>query len=75
MCAWQVSVGHIVPGGAADIDGQLRPGDEIVQVDNHVVLGVSHRQIVKLMTHSASGGQVRLVVRRRLAPSYGKFKL
>jgi atrophin-1 interacting protein 3 (BAI1-associated protein 1) len=34
----QVSIGHIVPGGAADLDGRLCTGDEIVSVDAQSVL-------------------------------------
>ncbi|KAL1416190.1 hypothetical protein MTO96_006453 [Rhipicephalus appendiculatus] len=34
----QVSIGHIVPGGAADLDGRLMTGDEIVFVDGQNVL-------------------------------------
>ena len=41
----QVSIGHIVPGGAADVDGRLFSGDEIVAVDNTPVLNTSHHQV------------------------------
>ena len=71
----QVSVGLIVPGGAADVDGQLRAGDEIVQVDHDVVLGVSHRKVVQLMTQASLRGQVRLVTRRRLMLTNGKSRV
>ena len=64
----QVSVGHIVPGGAAEVDGQLRAGDEIVMVDNESVLGSSHHRVVELMTQASSRGVVGLAVRRRIDP-------
>lgn len=64
----QVAVGHIVAGGAADMDGRIRSGDEIVSVDGYSVLKASHRQVVRLMNAAAARGQVTLVVRRRVYP-------
>merc|ERR1712223_815158 len=61
----QVSIGHIVPGGAADNDGRLFSGDEIVAVDGQSVLGASHHVVVGMMGHAAQRGQVALTVRRR----------
>lgn len=62
----QVSVGHIVPGGSADIDGRLRTGDEIMYVDSHCVLNASHHKVVQLMGNAAINGRVSLRIRRRL---------
>ncbi|XP_046407322.1 membrane-associated guanylate kinase, WW and PDZ domain-containing protein 2-like isoform X5 [Ischnura elegans] len=64
-----VSIGHIVPGGAADVDGRLCTGDEIVSVDGQSVLTTSHHHVVQLMGHAASNGQVTLGIRRRVIPS------
>ncbi|XP_017783080.1 PREDICTED: membrane-associated guanylate kinase, WW and PDZ domain-containing protein 1 [Nicrophorus vespilloides] len=64
----QVAVGHIVAGGAADLDGRIRSGDEIVSVDNFSVLKASHRQVVHFMNQAATRGQVNLVLRRRNYP-------
>jgi len=61
----QVSIGHIVPGGAADLDGRLFSGDEIVAVDGQSVLGASHHVVVGMMGHAGHRGQVALTVRRR----------
>lgn len=61
----QVSIGHIVPGGAADLDGRLFSGDEIVAVDGQSVMGASHHVVVGMMGHAAQRGQVALTVRRR----------
>lgn len=61
-----MAVGHIVTGGAADTDGRIRSGDEIVSVDGFSVLKASHRQVVRLMNAAAARGQVTLVVRRRV---------
>ncbi|XP_014234023.1 membrane-associated guanylate kinase, WW and PDZ domain-containing protein 1-like isoform X3 [Trichogramma pretiosum] len=66
--AQQVSVGHIVPGGAADQDGRLSSGDLIVSVDGESVLNSSHHRVVQLMIAAAQNGQVTLGVRRRVMP-------
>ncbi|XP_069101311.1 membrane-associated guanylate kinase, WW and PDZ domain-containing protein 1-like isoform X10 [Argopecten irradians] len=67
----QVSVGHIVPGGAADVDGRLRTGDEITHVDNFCVVNCSHHQVVQLMSRAGSGGRVSLSIRRPMNPHSG----
>lgn len=63
----QVSIGHIVPGGAADLDGRLHTGDEIVTVDNQLVLNTSHHRVVQLMGSAALNGRVVLGIRRRVS--------
>ncbi|PSN56094.1 hypothetical protein C0J52_05890 [Blattella germanica] len=62
----QVSIGHIVPGGAADLDGRLCTGDEIVNVDAQSVLSTSHHHVVQLMGKAAANGRVTLGIRRRI---------
>ena len=64
-CYFQVSIGHIVPGGAADQDGSVNTGDEIVGVDGEPVLGCSHHRVVQLMAAAATHGRVALILRRR----------
>ncbi|XP_070193690.1 membrane-associated guanylate kinase, WW and PDZ domain-containing protein 1-like isoform X2 [Littorina saxatilis] len=64
----QVSVGHIVQGGSADLDGRLRKNDEIIHVDGQSVINSSHHRVVQLMTNAALNGIVTLGVRRRLNP-------
>ncbi|XP_037797834.1 uncharacterized protein LOC119592993 isoform X4 [Penaeus monodon] len=61
----QVSIGHIVPGGAADQDRSICTGDEIVGVDGEMVLGASHHRVVQLMSAAATHGRVTLTLRRR----------
>lgn len=65
----QVAVGHIVTGGAADLDGRIHSGDEIVSVDGMSVLKAAHRQVVQLMNAAAARGEVSLVLRRRVYPA------
>ena len=60
----QVSIGHIVPGGAADLDGRLRTGDEILAVDMMSVVHTSHHHVVQLMGAAALNGRVSISVRR-----------
>ena len=55
----QVSIGHIVPGGAADLDGRLHTGDEIIYVDGQQVIGSSHHHVVQLMSQAGGRVQVR----------------
>ena len=69
---FQVSIGHIVPGGAADVDGRLFSGDEIVAVDNTAVLNTSHHQVVGFMGQAAHNGRVTITVRRRIYHQQGK---
>ena len=55
-----------MPDGAADVDGRLFSGDEIVAVDNVNVLNASHHQVVGLMGAAAQNGRVTITVRRRI---------
>lgn len=41
----QVTVGHIVPGGAADCDPRIATGDEILSIDGHNVVSIEIKQI------------------------------
>ena len=66
----QVSIGHIVTGGAADLDGRLCTGDEIVYVNSQSVLSTSHHHVVQLMGQAAANGRVTLGIRRRI-PTQG----
>lgn len=67
----QVYIGAIVPLGAAEKDGRLRAGDELLCIDGVPVKGKSHKQVLDLMTNAARNGQVMLTVRRKLAHSGG----
>lgn len=69
-CVWcvcvQVYIGAIVPLGAAERDGRLRAGDELICIDGAPVTGCSHKQVLDLMTNAARNGQVMLTVRRKV---------
>lgn len=66
-----VYIGAIVPLGAAEKDGRLRAGDELLCIDGVPVKGKSHKQVLELMTNAARNGQVMLTVRRKLSHSDG----
>uniref|UniRef100_A0A8C6L988 Membrane-associated guanylate kinase, WW and PDZ domain-containing protein 3 n=1 Tax=Nothobranchius furzeri TaxID=105023 RepID=A0A8C6L988_NOTFU len=61
-----VYIGAIVPLGAAEKDGRLRAGDELLCIDGFPVKGKSHKQVLELMTNAARNGQVMLTVRRKM---------
>ncbi|KAM8863549.1 membrane-associated guanylate kinase, WW and PDZ domain-containing protein 3a isoform 2-T2 [Spinachia spinachia] len=67
-----VYIGAIVPLGAAEKDGRLRAGDELLCIDGVPVKGKSHKQVLELMTNAARNGQVMLTVRRKLTQSDGE---
>lgn len=60
----QVSVANIVPGGAADLDGRLQSGDQILYIDGQSVTGASHEKVVSLMSNAGHIGRVSLGIRR-----------
>ena len=62
---FQIYIGHIVKYGAADEDGRLRSGDELICVDGTAVVGKSHQLVVQLMQQAAKQGHVNLTVRRK----------
>ena len=64
-CLLQVSIGTLVAGGPADLDGRLRRNDEILYIDGISVVGATHRRVISLMGNAALAGEVSLGVRRR----------
>uniref|UniRef100_A0A3B4AFZ7 Membrane-associated guanylate kinase, WW and PDZ domain-containing protein 3 n=1 Tax=Periophthalmus magnuspinnatus TaxID=409849 RepID=A0A3B4AFZ7_9GOBI len=61
-----VYIGAIVANGAAEKDGRLRAGDELIGIDGVMVKGRSHKQVLDLMTNAARNGHVLLTVRRKV---------
>jgi len=61
------SIAYIVPGGAADLDGQLRVGDTIVSVDG-VPLNGQLLQVVMIPTECHTFGIWRLARSEPEAP-------
>lgn len=62
----QATVGAIVSGGAADVDGRLVVGDEITHINNHSVKDASHRDVISLMGQAAAMGEVILGIERKM---------
>ncbi|RVE56666.1 hypothetical protein OJAV_G00223110 [Oryzias javanicus] len=60
-----ILIGAIIEKSPADVDGRLRPGDELLFVDGIPVMGKPHRYVIDLMHAAARNGQVNLVIRRR----------
>ncbi|XP_039626759.1 membrane-associated guanylate kinase, WW and PDZ domain-containing protein 1b isoform X4 [Polypterus senegalus] len=67
-----IYIGHIVKYGAADEDGRLRSGDELICVDGTAVVGKSHQLVVQLMQQAAKQGHVNLTVRRKTGYAVAK---
>ncbi|XP_078798044.1 membrane-associated guanylate kinase, WW and PDZ domain-containing protein 2a isoform X10 [Oryzias latipes] len=61
----KILIGAIIEKSPADVDGRLRPGDELLFVDGIPVMGKPHRYVIDLMHAAARNGQVNLVIRRR----------
>uniref|UniRef100_A0A8C2BCC6 Membrane-associated guanylate kinase, WW and PDZ domain-containing protein 3 n=1 Tax=Cyprinus carpio TaxID=7962 RepID=A0A8C2BCC6_CYPCA len=61
-----VYIGAIIPQGAAEKEGRLRAGDELIGIDGITVKGKSHKQVLDLMTNAARNGQVLLSVCRKV---------
>lgn len=65
----KILIGAIIEKSPADVDGRLRPGDELLFVDGIPVVGKPHRYVIDLMHGAARNGQVNLVIRRRIQPA------
>ncbi|KAM4523622.1 membrane-associated guanylate kinase, WW and PDZ domain-containing protein 2a isoform 2-T2 [Fundulus diaphanus] len=62
----KILIGAIIEKSPADLDGRLRPGDELLFVDGIPVVGKPHRYVIDLMHAAGRNGQVNLVIRRRM---------
>ena len=62
----QATVGAIVEGGAADLDGRLIIGDEITHINGVSVMDASHRDVISLMGEAAAQGEVVLGIQRKM---------
>ncbi|XP_023348440.1 multiple PDZ domain protein, partial [Eurytemora carolleeae] len=62
-----VVVKTILPGGVADRDGRLLPGDFILQINEHWLRGVASEQVATVLR--GCGVHVRLVVARPVDPT------
>ena len=60
----QVTIGAIIAGGAADVDGRLTVGDVITHINGRSVLNASYHDAVGLMGKAAVQGVILLRVQR-----------
>ncbi|CAH8559134.1 unnamed protein product [Heterobilharzia americana] len=54
---------RIADGGAAQMDGNLKVGDELVEINGYSTIGMSHGQAIEIIQRG--GSTMRLIVRRR----------
>ncbi|XP_059802371.1 tyrosine-protein phosphatase non-receptor type 13-like isoform X1 [Hypanus sabinus] len=57
-----IYVKAIIPGGAADLDGHIRKGDRLQEVDGFNLQGITHKQAIERLKNT--GQVVRLVLER-----------
>ncbi|TDG96618.1 hypothetical protein EPR50_G00230500 [Perca flavescens] len=69
----KILIGAIIEKSPADLDGRLRPGDELLFVDGIPVVGKPHRYVIDLMHGAARNGQVNMVIRRRVQAAGESF--
>ena len=68
----QATIGAIVPGGAADLDGRLQVGDEITHINGQPVIDATHHEVIGLMSQAGTMGSVSLKIQRKM-PLTGTF--
>ncbi|XP_073695624.1 PDZ domain-containing protein 2 [Garra rufa] len=58
-----IIVAHVEEGGATQRDGRLKAGDELLMINGHSLVGLSHQEAVAVLRSTA--GLVQLVVASR----------
>lgn len=63
---------RIAEGGAADLDGRLRVGDQILQINSCNTDSMTHSEAIEIIQNG--GASVKLVMRRtnKPPPVFGK---
>ena len=61
-----IFVSQLVPGSAADVDGRLREGDEIMEINSHNVIGLDREVVISYLKQVPQGGQVTLRVAQEM---------
>ncbi|XP_012284528.2 regulating synaptic membrane exocytosis protein 2 [Orussus abietinus] len=56
-------------GSTADIEGQLRPGDEVIEWNGRSLQGKSFQEVCDIIAESRQEPQVELIVSRNLSPT------
>nr|XP_032823023.1 syntaxin-binding protein 4 isoform X2 [Petromyzon marinus] len=70
-----VYVKRVLPGGMAALDGRLRPGDQILEVNGESLLGVTNdrREFAELLEKYASNSDASSAHSSPTPPTLGKF--
>ncbi|EGD74975.1 hypothetical protein PTSG_12550 [Salpingoeca rosetta] len=63
-----IFVSSLVPGSAADVDGTLRDGDEILEVNGHSLIGVNREGAINFLKQVRHGETVTLLVSQEPSP-------
>eukprot|EP00043_Microstomoeca_roanoka_P009503 m.90698 g.90698 ORF g.90698 m.90698 type:complete len:737 (-) comp14603_c4_seq1:594-2804(-) len=63
-----IFVSSLVPGSAADVDGTLREGDEILEVNGHSLIGVNREGAINFLKQVRHGETVTLLVSQEPSP-------
>ncbi|XP_067310801.1 afadin [Pseudorasbora parva] len=64
-----IFIKSVVQGGAANVDGRLNPGDQLLSVDGKSLVGVSQERAAEIMMHT--GSVVTLETLKSAAAYYG----
>ncbi|XP_073683627.1 afadin-like [Garra rufa] len=64
-----IFIKSVIQGGAANVDGRLNPGDQLLSVDGKSLVGVSQERAADIMTHT--GSVVTLEIVKSAAVYYG----
>ena len=65
---------RIADGGAADMDGRLRVGDQILEINTFVTDDMTHTEAIEIIQNG--GPSVRLLMRRtnKPPPVFGEWQ-
>lgn len=61
-------IGSVITGGAADLDGRMRVGDQIIEIDGETTMAMQHKQAVELIRQASTVGAVKLTLLRHRSP-------
>ena len=61
-----IFVSQLVPGSAAEVDGRLREGAEIMEINGHNVIGLDREVVISYLKQIPQGGQVALQVSQEM---------
>ena len=60
-----IRISAIKPGSVAERCGMLKVGDELVEIDQHLMVGTTHNEAIDILRHISK--PITLTVQRRLS--------